>query len=348
MTSHKAIGLPPGTIVYEGEEHNENVKITLIEYNEKEVIEKDFTTIDECLLHSQHDMVKWINVDGIHKVEVIEKIGKLFKIHSLTLEDIVNTDQRPKFEDYDHYVVSILKMLYYDTELHSEQLSIVLLENNTVVSFQEVKGGDAFDLIRTRIRQGKGRIRKLGADYLSYCLLDAVVDTYFGILEKIGDRIELLEEDLINNPTKETMTELHHMKREMIFLRKAVWPLRELISNKERCETALIKQSTDIFLRDLYDHTIRAIDTVETYRDLLSGMMDIYLSSVSNKMNEVMKVLTIITTIFVPVTFIAGVYGMNFENMPELHSRWGYWITWLVMLTIIASLIFYFRRKKWL
>jgi len=348
MTSHKAKGLPPGTVIYEGEEHKEPVKITLIEYNENEVIEREFLDIEECMLHTKTDMVKWINVDGIHKVEIIEKIGKLFGIHPLTLEDIVNTDQRPKFEDFDTYVVSILKMLYYDTELHAEQLSIVLLDNNTVVSFQEVHGGDAFDLIRTRIRQGKGRIRKLAADYLSYCLLDAVVDCYFSILEKVGDRIELIEEELISNPSKETMTELHHMKREMIFLRKAVWPLRELISNKERCETTLIKSSTDIFLRDLYDHTVRVIDTVETYRDLLSGMMDIYLSSVSNKMNEIMKVLTIITTIFVPVTFIAGVYGMNFENMPELHSAYGYWITWGVMLTMIISLIVYFRRKKWL
>jgi magnesium transporter len=360
MTTHKTIGLPPGTVVYEGEEHKENVKITLIEYNENEVIEKDFVDFEECIKLMRPDMVKWINVDGIHKVEVIEKIGKVFNIHPLTLEDIVNTDQRPKFEDYDNYVVSILKMLYFDNEVHAEQLSIVLLGNNTVVSFQEVHGGDAFDLIRTRIRQGKGRIRKLEADYLSYCLLDAVVDTYFSILEKIGDNIEELEEELITNPSKETMTRLHYMKRQMIYLRKAVWPLRELINNKERCETELIKPSTDIYLRDLYDHTVRVIDTVETYRDLLSGMMDIYLSSVSNKMNEVMKFLTIITTIFVPGTFIAGVYGMNFQhvdpdtgkllpmNMPELYSPYGYICVWGAMLLVITSLIIYFKRKKWL
>jgi magnesium transporter len=360
MTTHKTIGLPPGTVVYEGEDHKENVKISLIQYNDKEVIEKDAFNIEECMSLYREDMVTWINVDGIHKVDVIEKVGKAFNIHPLTLEDIVNTDQRPKFEDYDNYVVSILKMLYYDTELHSEQLCVVLLGNNTVVSFQEVHGGDAFDLIRTRIRQGKGRIRKLGADYLSYCLLDAVVDTYFSILEKIGDHIEVLEEELVSNPTKDTMTKLHHMKREMIFLRKAVWPLRELINNKERCETDLILPSTDIFLRDLYDHTVRAIDTVETYRDLLSGMMDIYLSSVSNKMNEVMKFLTIITTIFVPGTFIAGVYGMNFQhvnpdtgqvlplNMPELYSPYGYLMVWGMMLLVIGSLIIYFKRKKWL
>lgn len=341
-------GLPPGTIVYSGEKQTEPVKITLLEYNEKEVIEKDFLDFDECLTYIRPGMVKWINVDGIHNTEIIQKIGDKFNIHPLTLEDIVNTDQRPKFEDYEHYVVSIMKMLYYENSLMSEQLSIILLGNNTVVSFQEIHGGDAFDLIRNRIRQGKGRIRKMGADYLSYCLLDAVVDCYFGILERIGDRVEVLEDDLVTEPTPNTMTQLHHMKREMIFLRKAVWPLRELISNMERCETSLIQPSTDVYLRDLYDHTVRVIDTVETYRDLLSGMMDIYLSSMSNKMNEVMKVLTIITTIFVPVTFVAGVYGMNFDFMPELKSPHGYWITWGVMLAMMLSLVVYFRRKKWM
>ena len=340
-------GAPPGTIVYYGEDQTEKVKITLIEYNETEFIEKEFFGFEECMEHADPAMVKWINVDGIHDVALVEKIGKHFNIHPLTLEDVVNTNQRPKFEDYDNYVVSIMKMIYYDTELHAEQLSVVLLEG-LVISFQEVHGGDAFDLIRNRIRSGKGRIRKMGADYLSYALLDAVVDCYFSILEKIGDRIELLEEDLIAEPTKETMQQLHYMKREMIFVRKAVWPMRELINNMERSETELIKPSTDIYLRDVHDHAVRVIDTVETYRDLLSGMMDIYLSSVSNKMNEVMKVLTIITTIFVPVTFIAGVYGMNFEFMPELHSPWAYSIVWAIMITIMGSLILYFRKKKWL
>jgi magnesium transporter len=342
-----SLGAPPGTLVYYGETRTEKVKITLIEYNEKEFLEKDFYDLSECLNHVDPTMVKWINVDGIHNVEIVEQIGKYFNVHPLTLEDIVNTDQRAKFEDYDNYVVAIMKMLYYDTELHSEQLSVILLEG-MVISFQEVHGGDAFDLIRNRIRQGKGRIRKMGADYLAYALIDAVVDCYFTILEKIGDRIELLEEELITEPSRETLQQLHHMKREMIFVRKAVWPMRELINNLERSETELIKPTTDIYLRDVHDHTIRVIDTVETFRDLLSGMMDIYLSSVSNKMNEIMKVLTIITTIFVPVTFIAGVYGMNFDNMPELHSKWGYATAWIIMISIIISLVFYFRRRKWL
>jgi magnesium transporter len=345
--SQNKLGAPPGTIVYYGEKRADKVRITLIEYNEGEFIEKNFYDLSECLNHVDPTMVKWINIDGIHDVELIENIGKYFKIHPLTLEDVVNTNQRSKFEDYDNYVVSIMKMISYETEMISEQLTVVLMEG-MVISFQEIHGGDAFELIRNRIRQGKGRIRKMGADYLAYALIDAVVDCYFTILEKIGDKIELLEDELIADPTKETMKQLHHLKREMIFIRKAVWPMRELINNLERSETELIKPSTDIYLRDVHDHTVRVIDTVETYRDLLSGMMDIYLSSVSNKMNEVMKVLTIITTLFVPVTFIAGVYGMNFDNMPELHSKWGYIITWVIMISIIFSLLIYFRKKKWL
>ncbi|MES2138701.1 MAG: magnesium/cobalt transporter CorA [Bacteroidota bacterium] len=340
-------GAPPGTVVYSGKDTSEKVKITLIEYNETQFIEKNFYNFSECLESVDPNMVKWINVDGIHKVELIEMIGKHFNIHPLTLEDIVNTNQRSKFEDYDSYVVSIMKMIYYEDEIHSEQLSVILLEG-MVISFQEIHGGDAFDMIRNRIRQGKGRIRKMGADYLAYALLDAVVDCYFTILEKFGDKIELLEEELMEEPTKQTLKQLHHMKREMIFLRKAVWPMRELINNLERSETELIKPSTDIYLRDLHDHAVRVIDTVETFRDLLSGMMDIYLSSVSNRMNEVMKVLTIITTIFVPVTFIVGVYGMNFDFMPELHSKWGYPLTWFVIIITIGSLLIYFRRKKWM
>ncbi len=341
-------GLPPGTVVYSGEKKTEKVSFTLIEYSEKEFIEKEFQNFDECLLELKPEMVKWINVDGIHDTELIQKIGERFNIHTLTLEDIANTDQRPKFEEYDNYLVSIMKMLSHDTEIQAEQLAILLLDNNTVLSFQEVHGGDAFDIIRTRLRTGKGRVRKMGADYLAYCLIDAVVDLYFVILEKIGDRIEVLEEELVQDPSKETMRFLHRMKREMIYLRKAVWPMRELINNFERTESKLVKKTTRLFLRDLYDHTIRVIDTVETYRDLLSGMMDVYLSSVSNRMNEIMKVLTIITTIFIPLSFIAGVYGMNFDNLPELHWKYSYYVLWAVMISIALGMVFYFKRRKWL
>ena len=341
-------GLPPGTVVYTGDEQTAKVKITLMQFNEKELLEKDFYDVDECFAQTVFEKVSWINVDGIHNTEIIQKIGEKFGIHSLTLEDIANNEQRPKFEEYETYLLSVMKMISYSGEIHSEQLSVILLDNNTVLSFQEADGGDAFDIIRTRIRTGKGRVRKMGSDYLAYCLIDAVVDLYFVILEKIGDRIEVLEEELVNDPNKKTMKFLHEMKREMIFLRKAVWPMRELINNFERCESKLIKKNTRIFLRDLYDHTIRVIDTVETFRDLLSGMMDIYLSSVSNRMNEVMKVLTIITTIFIPLSFIAGIYGMNFENMPELHTRFGYYILWMVMIVTAVGMIFYFKKRKWL
>jgi magnesium transporter len=341
------IGSPTSSVIYHGVERQEKTKISLIEYNENTFTEKVFFDVNECLSCVNNQLVKWINVDGVHQAEIIEAIGKHFNIHSLTLEDIANTNQRAKFEDYDNYVVAIMKMLYYDTALTAEQLSIVLMDN-VVISFQEPNGSDAFDVIRNRIRQKKGRITKMKADYLAYSLLDAVVDYYFLILEKIGDEIEEIEEKLIVNPTRETMQELHLMKRQMIYVRKAIWPMRELVSNMERSESKLISAEIDIFLRDAHDHALRVIDTVETYRDLLSGMMDIYLSSVSNKMNEIMKVLTIITTIFVPVTFIAGVYGMNFDYMPELHSKWGYIITWAVMILIMGSLAVYFKKKKWL
>lgn len=349
MRKRKAhdIGIPPGTLVYTGDSKTERIKISLIEYNESEFIEEEFYDLSECISHVKPHLVKWINVEGIHKTEVIEKIGKLYDIHPLTLEDIVHVDQRPKFEDYDNYVVAIMKMINYDTKVHAEQLSIVLFDN-MVISFQEPQGGDAFEIIRNRLRQAKGRIRKCGADYLAYALMDAVIDCYFHAIEKIGDSVEKIEEEIITHSSKSSLIQLYELKREMIYLRKQVWPMRDMISNMVRSETKLINPSTDIYLRDLQDHVTRVIDTVETYRDLLSGIMDIYLSTNANKMNEVMKVLTIMSSIFIPVTFIAGVYGMNFENMPELKSPYGYAITWGVMLAVMIGLIVYFRRKKWM
>ena len=341
------IGAPPGTLFYNGEERTDRIKITLIEYNETEFFEDVYYDLSDCLSHVKPNMVKWINVEGLHKLELIEQIGKIYNIHPLTLEDIVHVDQRPKFEDYEHYVVAIMKMISYTTEVTSEQLAIVLCEN-TVISFQEPHGGDAFDIIRNRLRQCKGRVRKLGADYLAYALMDAVVDCYFTAIEKIGDKIEEIEEEIISNSDKKSLLQLYHLKREMIYLRKQVWPMRDMINNMVRSETNLINPTSDIYLRDLSDHVTRIIDTVETYRDLLSGIMDIYLSTNANRMNEVMKVLTIMSSIFIPVTFIAGVYGMNFDNMPELHTRNGYFITWGVMLSVILGLVIYFRRKKWM
>lgn len=347
MAKSENVGAPPGTLFYNGEERTGRIKITLIEYNETEYFEHEYFDLSDCLSDVRPNMVKWINVDGIHKPEVVEKIGKIYNIHPLTLEDIVHVDQRPKFEDYEHYVFAVMKMISYGTEVKAEQLCILLLEN-TVISFQEPFGGDAFDIIRNRLRQAKGRVRKLGADYLAYALMDAVVDCYFTAIEKIGDKVEEIEEEIISSSDNKSLLELYHLKREMIYLRKQVWPMRDMINNMIRSETTLINETSDIYLRDLSDHVTRIIDTVETYRDLLSGIMDIYLSTNANRMNEVMKVLTIMSSVFIPVTFIAGVYGMNFDNMPELHTRNGYFIVCGIMCAVMLGMLAYFKKKKWL
>ncbi len=345
----KLLGQPPGTLVHIGEKKIENVKISIIDYDEKYFEEKKDVMVEECSSYIQKPTVSWINIDGLHNVDVIEEIGKEFNIHPLLLEDIVNTEQRPKIEDFDNYIFIILKMLTYDKDdvtIDSEQVSIIL-GSNFVISFQE-REGDVFNPIRERIQQNKGRIRKTGADYLAYALIDAIVDNYFIILESFGERIESLEEELLKDPTPDTSAKIHNLKRELIFLRRSVWPLRELINILERGESSLIKKSTLIFLRDVYDHTIQVIDTVETFRDTITGMLDTYLSSLSNRMNETMKVLTIIATIFIPLTFIAGIYGMNFRYMPELEWRWAYPTVWIVILAVGISMFIFFKKKKWL
>jgi magnesium transporter len=347
-TSKKA-GLPPGSAVYIGERKADGVKISVIDYDEATFQEKEVPTIQECFPFKDTPTVTWINIDGIHRPEIIETIGKHFNIHHLIIEDIVHTDQRPKMEDLEDHIFVVLKMLSYDekaNEINAEQVSVIL-GPNFVISFQEHEG-DVFNPLRERIRNGKGRVRKKGPDYLAYCLIDSIIDNYFIIFEKLGERIENLHETLITAPTPEALHEIQKLKQEMIFLRKSIWPLREVISALERGESSLISESTGIYFRDVYDHTIQVIDTIETFRDLLSGMVDIYLSSVSNKMNEVMKVLTIIATIFIPLTFIAGIYGMNFKYMPELEWRWGYFGVWMVMVVIISGMIIYFRKKRWL
>lgn len=346
--SRKA-GLAPGTLVHIGERKAETSKITLIDYDENQFQENEVKEIGECFVFKEKPTVTWINVDGLHQVEILEKLGECYGLHPLVLEDILNTDQRPKMEDYGEYLYVVLRDLDYSdesNEIETEQISLIV-GSNFVFSFQE-REGDAFDPIRDRIRNNKGRIRKMGADYLAYALLDSIVDNYFIILEKLGERIEWLEEKLVAHPTDETLQSLHHLKRELLFLRKGVWPLREVISGLERVESSLINEPTRLYLRDVYDHTIQAIDTIETYRDMVSGMLDIYLSSVSNRLNSVMKVLTIIATIFMPLTFLAGIYGMNFKYMPELEWRWSYPLVWLIMVGIGVSMLVYFKKKKWL
>ncbi len=343
----KKAGLPPGTLVAEDAKDAGPTKITVIDYDETSYEEKELEAVTDCLLFREKPTVTWVNVDGVHCVEVIEELGECFGLHPLVLEDIANTEQRPKTEDFGEYLFVVLKMLDYEEgEVITEQVSLVL-GPNYVLSFQE-REGDVFDVVRERLRNAKGRIRKYGPDYLAYALLDAVVDNYFVILEQIGEKVGSLEEDLVEDPKPETLQSIHEMKREMIILRKSVWPLREVVNGLARGDSKLVHQSTDLFLKDVYDHTIQVIDAVETYRDVLSGMLDLYLSTVSNRMNEVMKVLTIIATIFIPLTFIAGIYGMNFQFMPELGWHWSYPLVWLVMLIAALSMVIFFKRKKWL
>jgi magnesium transporter len=342
-------GLPPGTLVHIGEKKAEKVNISLIDYDETQFQQKESLTVEEAVPFKEKPTVTWLNVTGLHEVKIVEEIGKAFNIHPLLLEDIVHTGQRPKLEDLEDYLFFVLKMLTYDEEkntLVAEQVSLIL-GPHFVISFQETDS-DVFKPVKERIKNAKGRIRKLGSDYLAYALIDAIVDNYFVILEHFGEKIEVLQEEVLSQPGPDTLQIIQATKRDMIFLRKSVWPLREAISVLYRGESPLITGSVIPYLRDVYDHTIQVIDNIETFRDMISGTLDVYLSSVSNKMNEVMKVLTIIATIFIPITFIAGVFGMNFKYMPELEWRWAYPIVWLVMLTLGIAMLIGFRRRKWL
>ncbi|AEH61234.1 magnesium and cobalt transport protein CorA [Methanosalsum zhilinae DSM 4017] len=345
-TSYKA-GFPPGTLVHIGEKKTETVRISYLDYDYSNIHENVVDSIEECFPLKDTHTVSWINIDGIHRVDIIEKIGKQFDIHPLVLEDILHTNQRPKIEDFGNYMYIVLKMIYSNenNEINSEQISLIMGEN-FVISFQEIEG-DTFEPVRKRIRSEKSRIRKMGPDYLTYALIDSIVDNYFIILEKIEDKLDLIEDEVVSSPTPDVLRNIHSLKWEMTYLRKSVWPLREVINSMTRTESNLIQESTRIYLRDLYDHTIQVIDTVETFRDILSGMLDVYLSSINNKMSEVMKFLTIIATIFIPLTFIAGVYGMNFEYMPELEWKWGYHLILSLMFLTVLTMVVYFKKKKW-
>jgi len=343
------IGLPPGTLIHVGEEKTTTARITLLHYDESQVQERVLESVDQCVPFHQTASVNWINLDGLSQIEVLEKFGKEFKLHPLVLEDILHTEQRPKLEDHGDYIYIVLRMLSYNAQrraIDSEQMSLVL-GHNFVLSFQE-EPGDVFDAVRMRIRNAKGQIRKFGADYLLYALLDAVVDQYFVILEELGDDIEALEEEVLAHPRADVLQTLHRLKREMIYLRKAVWPLREIINVLARDDSSLVQKHTLIYLRDLYDHAIRVMDTVETFRDLISGMADIYLSSLSNRTNVVMKLLTVITTIFMPLTLLTGIFGMNFKYIPGLTEPWGFFAVMAAMVIISVTMLTLFRRKKWI
>ncbi|HEY3347648.1 MAG TPA: magnesium/cobalt transporter CorA [Nitrospirota bacterium] len=343
-------GLPPGSPVHIGESRTGAVEVELVRYDEASLDERRINTVSECVNLKGMPGITWVNVDGVHDVDILKSVGDCFGLHPLVLEDIANTDQRPKMEEYEGYIYLVCRMLSISKsgEIASEQVSVII-GPGFVLSFQEEeKEGDVFDRVRDRIKANKGKIRKMGADYLAYALLDSVVDNYFDVLETFGERLDDLEEAVVGAPTRETVREIQALKKEMVFLRRSIWPLREVISGLLRSETGLIADGTHIYLRDVYDHTVHIMDTVETFRDMLSGMLDIYLSSLSNRMNEVMKVLTIIATIFIPLTFLAGVYGMNFKYLPELELHWGYFAFWGICFATAVGMIIYFKRKHWL
>jgi len=340
----------------------EKPKITVIDYSDLSYHEAEAKDVSECFRFKNQPTVTWINIDGLHQMEVLEKLGSCYGIHPLVLEDIL-TDQRPKIEDYDDYMFIVLKMLYYEeseegsdgveeggdlgeSSLDMDQVSIIL-GPNFIISFKE-KEVDVFNPLRDRLRTAKGKIRRQGADYLAYSMIDAIVDHYFLIMEKLGERFEDLEDVVVSDPEPGILPTIYNLKRDMLFLRKSVWPLREAISKMQRTDSPLVTEATQIYLRDVYDHTIQVIENVETFRDMSASLLETYLSSLSNKLNEVIKLLTIISTIFIPLTFLAGLYGMNFRFMPELESPLGYPAVLIFMLLVVVVMLAYFRKKEWI
>jgi len=343
------VGMPPGTLLHIGTMRNEKIKISMLSYNKDDWNEQQFTNVDELLSNECTADVNWVHISGIHIVDVIEKIGNKFKVHPLVMEDIVNANQRPKLEENKDYVYIVLKMIHSFEELKRiefEQISIIVIRNH-IISFQE-NDNNTFQQIRERIKKINGKIRTKGVDYLAYALMDCIVDHYYIALEYLGEKIEVLEDELMLDPGPNVLKEIHTLKTEMLFMRKAIWPLREIINKLARGDSPLFNHDTLIYLRDVYDHIIQVIDTIEMYRDMVTGMFDIYISSVSYKLNEVMKILTIISTIFIPLTFIVGLYGMNFKYMPELEWEWGYPAVLLLMAIIGRFMIVYFKKKNWI
>ncbi len=345
----KPAGSPPGTLLHTGERKREKMKLTVIDYDDTGITETELESVEACVRFKDSTRVTWLNVEGLHDVEALERLGEYFGLHHLVLEDILDTDQRPKVEDYGDYMFVLARVSCCNQEkdeVDTEQVSLVLFPK-IVITFEE-GGIDVFAAVRDRIRMGKGRIRQRGTDYLLYALLDAVVDGYLVTLAELGERIESMEEEIVTDPGPYRLNAIHTLRTQIASLRRIVWPLREVIHSLDRGAPALFDESTTIYVRDLYDHTMHVVDTIETFRDTLSGMLDVHLSSVSQRMNEVMKVLTIIATIFIPITFIAGVYGMNFQYMPELEFPWAYPTALGVMLAVAVGMIVYFRKKQWL
>ena len=339
----------PGSVKYVGVNRLTPVKLHVIDYNESTLTEKYPADISECLPSKEKGEIKWLNISGVHDENIIHRIGESYGIHPLVMEDIANTTQRPKVEDHDDYIFLVVKMAYLkpeDSELQIEQVSL-LVGKNYVISLQE-KEGDILDSLRERLRTNKGKLRKMGSDYLMYSILDTLVDNYFSVLEYIGEQMEDTEEQLLKAANQDTLNSIYQLKRELMFLHKSIWPMREVINSLQRDDFELINKTTFIYLRDVYDHTIQVAETLEIFREMSSGMLDLYLSTVSNRLNEVMKVLTIFAAVFIPLTFIAGVYGMNFKFMPELEWRYGYAMWWGLIIVISIFMFIFFKRKKWL
>ncbi|MEH2135206.1 magnesium/cobalt transporter CorA [Nostoc sp.] len=351
---HHQPGTIPGTIFID--EDAPPPIIFLIDYNQTNFIREQIATPEECVSYLDSESISWVDVQGLGSQDILQRLGKVFKLHPLVLEDIVNVPERPKTEDYEDQLLFIARMVVpkeRECGFYSEQVSLIL-SKNYLLTVQEEPEHDCFEGVRSRIEKSKGIIRKQGADYLAYAVLDAIIDGFFPVLELYGERIEELEEEVIGRPTPQTLQNIYQIRRELLQLRRAIWPQRDAINSLIRDGSELIGEEVRIYLRDCYDHTVQVMDMVETYRELASGLMDVYLSAVSNKMNEIMKVLTIVSTIFIPLTFIAGIYGMNFNtekspyNMPELNSYWGYPLCWAVMLAIALGLLFFFWRRGWL
>ena len=340
---------PPGTIQYVGITREEQTKIELIEYNESTAAEHVIERAEQLKRFLESDNIKWIRVTGVHDPELIGQIGEIFQINQLELEDLSNTSQRPRMEEREKYIFQIFKALLLNTDdrdVTIEQVSLVVGENY-VISFHETDP-KLFDALRTRILTGKGKIRKMKSDYLAFALADILIDQYFLILEDIGDTIEAIEDELISNPGGASQEAIYRMKRRLVYVGRTIWPVRELINEVERSDHRLIREESRIYFRNIYDHTVQIIETLDTLRDLTSGMMDLYLSSVSLKLNEIMKVLTIFSALFIPLTFLAGVYGMNFKLLPELNWQWGYPVFWIICIITTIFMLFYFKKKRWI
>lgn len=344
----KKVGLPPGSLI-PGDKKTDKIQITVFDYNATQLIEKQDVSLQECLKCLETPSITWINICGIDDIQTIELVGRRFGLHPLLLEDIMSSGQRSKLDDYKDTIYIVAKMLNYNEDkqqVEDEQMSLVL-GKNFLISFLEFKN-NIFAPVYERLRPNNSRIRQKGADYLCYTLIDCLVDNYFLILEKVDGKLENLEEELIKSPTPKTLQKIQRTKREITLLRKSIWPMREVISNFRRIETPLIQDSTKLYIHDVYDHTIQAIDAIESFRDIAAGMLDIYLSNISQRMNEIMKVLTVVSTIFVPLTFIASIYGMNFDHIPELHWHYGYYEVLGLMVIVTIGMLYYFKRKGWI